>query len=286
MLPVRPMMTDDSNTRLKATYIVNVPAQVVKTVTSLPRVQDDTSTIHVRLKRKLAYHRHVLAQNIRPDKVKEGAHWLASKGPLYKSLDITFNSTWKAQEPTPQPNTPRSDPNLEKDNDIQNANKASHEQQTNDAHNTDDSDIEDEDENISGALDTVLTDPRFIEDEERAQVYNVAPGEGNTPLSVFRDKYSEELAFPGIFAGHQRPDSTNRHRPVFYSEIVKSEIIRSDRRVAKSIDNLFFKTKKLQMKQLLDRTTTAIRKCKTQGKNITAGDIKEQGAVNTLSTIG
>ena len=98
-------------------------------------------------------------------------------------------------------------------------------------------------------------------------VYSVAPGEGNTPLSVFRDKYSDELAFPGIFAGHQRPESKDRCRPVFYSEIVKSEIRRSDRRVAKSIDNLFFKTKKLQMKQLLDRTQIAVRKCKKRGQS-------------------
>lgn len=70
-----------------------------------------------------------------PDRVKEGAHWLASNGPLYKSLDITFNSTWKTQEPHPQTDTQRTDPNLEKDNDIQNDSEASHAQH--DAHNTD-----------------------------------------------------------------------------------------------------------------------------------------------------
>jgi hypothetical protein len=115
----------------------------------------------------------------------------------------------------------------------------------------------------------MLTAPHFIEDEEHARVYNVAPGEGHTPLSVFEDKFSAKLAFPGIFAGHQRPESKDTHRPVFYSEIVKSEIRRSDRRAAKTIDNLFFKTNKLQMKPLLDRTQLAIRKCK-QKEKITA----------------
>jgi len=32
-------------------------------------------------------------------------------------------------------------------------------------------------------------------------ILNVAPAEGNRPLSVFRDKFSEELAYPGIFLG-------------------------------------------------------------------------------------
>ena len=36
---------------------------------------------------------------------------------------------------------------------------------------------------------------------------NVAPAESSRPLSVFRDKYCEELAYPGIFLGQSRPDT-------------------------------------------------------------------------------
>ena len=41
----------------------------------------------------------------------------------------------------------------------------------------------------------------FLEGSERAQIYNIARGEISVPLSIFRDKYSEELAYPGIFLG-------------------------------------------------------------------------------------
>ena len=41
----------------------------------------------------------------------------------------------------------------------------------------------------------MLTPTHFLGDIERQYVLNVAPGEGNIPLSVFRDKYSEELAY-------------------------------------------------------------------------------------------
>lgn len=34
-------------------------------------------------------------------------------------------------------------------------------------------------------------------------VANVAPAKGNRPLSVFRVKHSEELAYPGIFLGEK-----------------------------------------------------------------------------------
>ena len=37
--------------------------------------------------------------------------------------------------------------------------------------------------------DTMLTSPDFVTDNERQHILNVAPGEGNRPMSIFRDKY-------------------------------------------------------------------------------------------------
>ena len=41
---------------------------------------------------------------------------------------------------------------------------------------------------------TVLTATGFLEASERAEIYNIAPDQWNVPLSIFRDKYSEQLA--------------------------------------------------------------------------------------------
>ena len=49
----------------------------------------------------------------------------------------------------------------------------------------------------------MLTKTDFIEDSETKYILSVAPGEGNKPLSIFRDQYSEELAYPGIFLGQK-----------------------------------------------------------------------------------
>ena len=46
-----------------------------------------------------------------------------------------------------------------------------------------------------------------VDDSEQEQIHNVALGEGSRPLSIFRDQYSEELAYPGIFLGQKRPTS-------------------------------------------------------------------------------
>ena len=87
---------------------------------------------------------------------------------------------------------------------------------------------EDEAEIPAGVTDTMLTAPDFMTDNERQHILNVAPGEGNTPLSVFRDVCSDELAYPGIFLGQKRPDNINRLTDVHYSEICKSELRQSE----------------------------------------------------------
>ena len=100
-------------------------------------------------------------------------------------------------------------------------------------------------------------------------------------VSVFRDKYSEEFAYPGIFLGQKRPN-TNRHTNVHYSEICKSELRRSDRRVAMCVENILFKTKKVQMKILLNQSQVALRKCQGNNGTIKAGQLKRKGAMGGL----
>lgn len=50
-------------------------------------------------------------------------------------------------------------------------------------------------------------------------ILNVAPGEGSRPHSVFKEKYSEELGYPVIFLGQQRPEDKDRLSNVYYSDI-------------------------------------------------------------------
>ena len=71
---------------------------------------------------------------------------------------------------------------------------------------------EDEAEIPAGVTDTMLTNSDFVELSESQHILHVAPGEGSTPLSIFRDQYSEELAYPGIFLGQKR--SEDKDRPV------------------------------------------------------------------------
>lgn len=141
---------------------------------------------------------------------------------------------------------------------------------------------EDEAEIPAGVTDTMLTTANFVENNERQHVLNLAPAEGSRPVIIFHDKYSEEVAYPGIFLGQKRPDNKDRITPVHYSEICKSELRRSDRRAAMCVENIFFKTKKIQMKLLLGKAQVAIRKCKGSKHCLKAGMLKKDGALDRL----
>ena len=160
--------------------IVNVPADVTHTVSILPRLQNQTATIKVNLKRKLKYKSSALSLNVRPYKVFEAANWLISHSNLYKDEGIVLNNDWINQH-------------SQDANDVNNDN--SYLQQDTIDETSDNEEIihneipQDESESTAGVTDTMFTATDFLEDEERQNILNIAPGEGNRPLSVFRDKY-------------------------------------------------------------------------------------------------
>lgn len=96
------------------------------------------------------------------------------------------------------------------------------------------------------------------------------------------DKDSEFLSFPTIYCGETRPDNKERHTPVHYSTICKLELRSQDKRVAQSVPNIFYKLKKLQMKQIQSSASLSLTKCKTKGKKYTAGELKSDDYVNKL----
>ena len=219
---------------------VNVPADVVNTVNMLPRFPNENSTIKVNLKRRLQYKSSALSLNVIPNKVAEAVKWLVNNGNLYKDECITFNGTWLEDNSNTQMVFDDSDNDQTSEGsenvvgcnaESLNCNTECKTQQSSACDDDDGHWSEDEAEIPAGITDTMLTQltsPDFVTDNERQHILNVAHGEGNRPMSIFGDKYSEELAYPGIFLGQKRPDNTNRLTKVHYSEICKSELRRSD----------------------------------------------------------
>ena len=72
--------------------VVNVPADVVNTVSMLPWLPSETGTVKVNLKRKLQYKSSAMSLNVRPHKVVQAAHWLTSNSDLYKDEGVALNA--------------------------------------------------------------------------------------------------------------------------------------------------------------------------------------------------
>ena len=264
--------------------VVNVPAEVSNTVNMLPRLPSETGTIKVNLKRKLQYKSSALSLNVRPHKVVQAANWLIKNSSLYRQEGITLNQDWGVQSSA---SCLLDENNNENENQqSQDIDNCSCNIQTdiscNEVVDSEDQWSEDEAEIPAGVTDTMLTNSNFVEHSESQHILNVAPGEGSIPLSIFRDQYSEELAYPGIFLGQKRLEDKDRLVSVHYSDICKSELRRSDRRAAMCVENIFFKTKKLQMKILLGKSQIALRKCKGNSRSINAGQLKDKGAIEHL----
>ena len=282
LLAVRiPFMKFHEATRGRQKFIrgnmVLVPADVDNTVSKLPRMASNDLTIKATLKRRLQYKHHVYCVNIRPQLVKDCAQVLASK-PLYKNY-ITVDSNWQ-QESVPDVDTQGdTEVNAPTDNATITTNSG------NDKDNQSDDEWSeiDESEVMAGMSDTLLSAQDFIEPNERDMIYNFAPGEGSVPVSVFLEKDIEELAFPSIFCGESRAPNEERPVSVTYGEIVKSELRNRDRRAALLTENIFFKTKKLQMKILLDQAHLLLRKIQTKNQPLNVKDVRGASMNNLLN---
>ena len=256
--------------------VVNVPSDVCTTVNMLPRSENQCETIALQLKRRSQYKHAFMSSNIRPACVRLVGKYLSENGKLFINEHITFSDELATAL--------HSDNQTESDDHTE-----SHlpEVRTSDpiVSNDDDDWVEKDtsstnNEERAGIFDTLYTSDDFVEDTERSAVYNFAPAEKNRPVSIFIDKHCEELGFPNLFYGNARPEE--HPVKIHYSDIVKSELRRSDRRVARCVDNMFFKLKKQQMIILSNHVNVAVRKRKTGGKTLTARQLRDQGGIDNL----
>ena len=272
--------------------VVNVPADVNTTISVLPRCISDTEIIPLKLKRCTSNKHHYQFQTIRPKKVLDAENYLVETSDLFKEQGIhldtvtnrieTENSSnsvgWSeffdtqskslSQESNNNKSCPISEANIDNAPDctIENEcdkNVSSSNSQSNrsaDQESYDDDKWCEVEERPSGNRNTLLQESD--ESEEGRRIFSFAPGEGQ----CFMIK-TEFLSFPKIYSGERRPHKKDRTVSVQYSTICKSELRRQDTRAAKSIQNIFYKLKKLQIKQIQSTASISLRKCKTKGKN-------------------
>ncbi|XP_063442198.1 uncharacterized protein LOC134722507 [Mytilus trossulus] len=253
--------------------VVNVPVEVQPTINSLPHTIEKSGTISVKLKKKLEFKKCDFSENVRPFAVICALHYLMRTSDLYKSSGIEINEDWITEIAKINEETHENENNsAEQEND----------QDQNDSDNDSDHFSEvDESETHVGNTDTLLD--HIPDDNPLCDAgLTFAPGEGQRPISLYSDPDAEYLSFPTIFCGQRRPDNKDRSVSVHFTDIVKWELRSMDRRVAQSVPNIFFKLKKIQLKNISDKVNLALRRCQSEGKKWTAKDVLNPNTVNDL----
>ncbi|MCO5600782.1 hypothetical protein L7F22_054897 [Adiantum nelumboides] len=109
---------------------------------------------------------------------------------------------------------------------------------------------------------------------------NVALSEGQSHLSIFKDVFCEELSFPSIFFGAKR--KYNLPKSMSYQEIAKWELKHKDLRFSSCIENLFFKTMKILVQQVLSCVWVRMRKGQLKDHQIRAKEVATDTNVDRL----
>ena len=269
--------------------VINVPVDIQPTINCLPRPMDENFTVAIQLKKKLSYKKVDFKENVRPLRVLTALHWLMNNSELYKKSGIIVDDKWFQEVTESAEDTVREFLEVSKEQ-CKDKDNAENEKQKQDK--TNENDIEasndydsdhysevDANEQV-GNIDTLVDDADI--DNKYDKVFTFAPGEGQHPLSLYQDKDAKYLCFPTIFCGQTPPSRDERLVPVHYSDIVKWELRSVDRRAAQSVPNIFFKHKKLQMKQISDKVNLAVRRCKKRGKKITAAEARDSNYLDKL----
>ena len=269
--------------------VINVPVDIQPTINCLPRPMDENFTVAIQLKKKLSYKKVDFKENVRPLRVLTALHWLMNNSELYKKSGIIVDDNWFQEVTESAEDTVREFLEVSKE---QCKDKANAENEMQKQDKTNENDIEasndydsdhysevDANEQV-GNIDTLVDDADI--DNKYDKVFTFAPGEGQHPLSLYQDKDAEYLCFPTIFCGQTPPSRDERLVPVHYSDIVKWELRSVDRRAAQSVPNIFFKHKKLQMKQISDKVNLAVRRCKKRGQAITAAEARDSNYLDKL----
>ena len=268
--------------------VINVPVDIQPTINCLPRPMDENFTVAIQLKKKLSYKTVDFKENVRPLRVLTALHWLMNNSKLYKNSGIVIDDDWFQEVTESAEETVREFLGNSRGQTNDNycvENKKQEEitsKEDTDAPADYDSDHYSEiDANDHvGNIDTLVDDADI--DNKCDKVFTFAPGEGQHPLSLYNDKDAEYLCFPSIFCGQTPPSKEERIVPVHYSDIVKWELRGIDRRAAQSVPNIFFKHKKLQMKQISDKVNLAVRRCKKRGQKITAAEARDANYLDKL----
>ncbi|CAG2226514.1 unnamed protein product [Mytilus edulis] len=261
--------------------VVCVPSDLTKVTTILPRSEDESLLLKVKLKRKLNYKGYEKYQFVRPNHLEQALVYLKDTNVWYK--DVAINDEWI--NPIPEVNddevvndetesdSTESVRNNKIQKDASNMSKSSKESNEREEESEQYSYIDDRLRGVQ--LDTCLQ-PADIGQEALDlcfdQVFNLAPAENNNPLSVLKEPGIEAKTFPVHFPSGKNTSDEDRDEKLTIGRYFNLRLMSVENRFARDTNYIFFSQYLTELSSVISNVQISLRKqCpfSKEGKKVT-----------------
>ncbi|XP_073694460.1 uncharacterized protein [Garra rufa] len=231
--------------------VVCVPVNTTDVSNILPRNECDDKMIRLKLKRKLTYKGHYEYKYVHTDRIRNALKYLIRFNKWFS--DVEINEQWINSLNEPEGNVV----NEMEEQDV--------------VEMTDENDLDEQPEEDltyikeqSGLLSDTSLQPVDIGseviDQHFQDVLNVAPAEGNSPVTMLSDKSNEAKCFPVLYPAGGPTFHDKREVKITLSRYLNARILNADGRFARSTDFIFYAQYLSELHQVVSNVSIALRK--------------------------
>ncbi len=230
--------------------VVCVPVNTTDVSNILPRNECDDQMIRIKLKRKLTYKGHYEYKYVHTDHVRNALKYLIRFNKCFG--DVEINEQWINSL-----NEPKENVDEKEEQDV--------------VEKIDENDPDEQPEEDltyikeqSGLLSDTSLQPVDIGseviDQHFQDVLNLAPAEGNSPVSLLSDKSNEAKCFPVLYPTGGPTFHDRREVRITLSRYLNARILNADGRFARSTDFIFYAQYLSELDQVVSNVSIALRK--------------------------
>ncbi len=230
--------------------VVCVPVNTTDVSNILPRNECDDQMIRIKLKRKLTYKGHYEYKYVHTDHVRNALKYLIRFNKCFG--DVEINEQWINSL-----NEPKENVDEKEEQDV--------------VEQIDENDPDEQPEEDltyikeqSGLLSDTSLQPVDIGseviDQHFQDVLNLAPAEGNSPVSLLSDKSNEAKCFPVLYPTGGPTFHDRREVRITLSRYLNARILNADGRFARSTDFIFYAQYLSELDQVVSNVSIALRK--------------------------
>ena len=258
--------------------VVNVPIDIPKIFSELPRNLNPNEIIELNFKRHKDYERNYIAETVCRPAVLFDSMKVLIKSPLFKKLKISDQMTKWLKENNNNINESENAKNVlsgiktmsldDIDNDCSNDENETEKLKTEKQEESERRQDEDNHNIIFGQTMINNDFDQIILDQLNEPIsITMAPGQYKTPVPICFDELAEASTFIKIWGGNL----IKKDLDLSFLNRCKSYLRNTDRRIATNIPYIFWLYRYMMAKRLLQAITTNLRRHKLKDQNITAG---------------